>query len=188
MISEEKQRLREEVRRRIRDMGPDGHRERSQRIAEWLAKGLGASPGLVLGFAPLRSEPDWVSPQTMSWTIGLPRIEDGRMEFHRLVQWEGLVAGAMGNREPAVAVNSILGNGDVALVPGLAFDTCGGRVGRGGGYYDRFLAQFGGRKIGVCFACQLVDRVPMEPHDAAVDAIVTEDGWIEARSSVDRPD
>jgi 5-formyltetrahydrofolate cyclo-ligase len=67
---------------------------------------------------------------------------------------------------------------DVVLVPGLAFTTTGGRLGQGGGWYDRFLADVRPEctTIGVCFAEQVVDELPIEPHDVAVDIVVTDDG------------
>lgn len=65
---------------------------------------------------------------------------------------------------------------DVVVVPGLAFDVSGHRLGRGGGFYDRFLAKLhaGAVKIAVAFEAQLVDCVPMAVTDVAVDVIVTE--------------
>ena len=64
---------------------------------------------------------------------------------------------------------------DLILVPGCGFDLEGGRLGRGGGYYDRFLAgQVGVLKVGLCFECQMIDRLPTEAHDQSVDLIVTE--------------
>lgn len=63
------------------------------------------------------------------------------------------------------------------LVPGLAFDRSGNRLGRGGGYYDRLLAPASGRKTGVFFQFQELDAVPEEPHDRRLDAAVTENGW-----------
>ncbi len=67
---------------------------------------------------------------------------------------------------------------ELVLVPGLAFDACGGRLGRGGGHYDRLLPQLasGCLRVGVCFAGQLVPRVPCEAWDQRVDAVATEDG------------
>jgi 5-formyltetrahydrofolate cyclo-ligase len=64
------------------------------------------------------------------------------------------------------------------VVPGRVFDTEGGRVGRGLGYYDRFLVsgRQRGEVAGAAYACQIVDRVPREPHDVAVDWVVTERG------------
>ena len=59
------------------------------------------------------------------------------------------------------------------LVPGLAFDRHGGRLGYGGGYYDRFLAGRDVPRIALAYDFQLVDRVPTEPHDVPMHAIVT---------------
>jgi len=72
---------------------------------------------------------------------------------------------------------------DVIVVPGTAFTARGERLGQGGGWYDRFLP---GRRadavtIGVCFAPQLVDRLPVEDHDVLLDCVVTDDGpiWVD---------
>jgi len=67
---------------------------------------------------------------------------------------------------------------DVVLVPGLGFDYRGGRLGRGGGHYDRFLPQLRQDclRIGVCFAGQIVPAVPLEAWDQLVDAVATEAG------------
>jgi 5-formyltetrahydrofolate cyclo-ligase len=66
---------------------------------------------------------------------------------------------------------------DVVLVPGVAFDATGGRLGRGGGFYDRFLTQIrdqlGVTIAGVCFDEQIVDSVPMHAHDVRVGMILT---------------
>ena len=65
---------------------------------------------------------------------------------------------------------------DLVLVPGLAFDRNGNRLGRGRGYYDRFLKTLPRRvvRIGLAFECQLVERVPVSPNDEKVDLILTE--------------
>ena len=68
-----------------------------------------------------------------------------------------------------------VGEIDLLLIPGLAFDVRGGRLGRGGGYYDRLLATRAGGgavAIGVCFEFQRVNRLPLAPHDALVDGII----------------
>jgi 5-formyltetrahydrofolate cyclo-ligase len=72
---------------------------------------------------------------------------------------------------------------DWVLVPGVAFDPNGYRVGYGGGYYDRLLPllQQDARRISGAFELQLVDRVPTAPHDLTVDAIVTERRTLEPR-------
>ena len=71
---------------------------------------------------------------------------------------------------------------DLALVPGLGFDARGHRLGRGKGHYDRLLAGFGGRKIGVAFDFQIMAEVPCEAHDIVLDDIVTPARWIAAKA------
>ena len=62
------------------------------------------------------------------------------------------------------------------IVPGVAFDAKGNRLGRGKGYYDRLLSRTTATCIGVCHRCQLVDTIPAEPHDRVMHYIVTPDG------------
>jgi 5-formyltetrahydrofolate cyclo-ligase len=64
---------------------------------------------------------------------------------------------------------------DVVVVPALALGRDGSRLGYGGGYYDAFLAETPAARVGVAFAACLVPSVPSEPHDARLDAVVTED-------------
>ena len=66
---------------------------------------------------------------------------------------------------------------DCVIVPGAAFDSSGGRLGLGGGYYDRFLPQaVNAKKIALAFDFQLVDALPLETHDFKLDALLTQDG------------
>jgi 5-formyltetrahydrofolate cyclo-ligase len=69
---------------------------------------------------------------------------------------------------------------DLAVVPGVAFDADGGRLGRGGGFYDRLLAALSPATavIGVCFERQVVERVPRESHDHRVQAVIAEGGRV----------
>ncbi len=91
-----------------------------------------------------------------------------------------LTAGPHGVAEPARPAWVCPGaRADVALVPGAAFDRAGGRLGRGGGHYDRLLAGAPLRrawKAGLAFACQVVGRVPMGARDVRLDAVITETG------------
>lgn len=65
---------------------------------------------------------------------------------------------------------------DLVVVPGLAFDAAGHRLGRGGGYYDRFLARLrpSSTKIAIIFDCQMIDAVPSIEHDVPVDIVVSD--------------
>lgn len=62
---------------------------------------------------------------------------------------------------------------ELAIIPGMAFDVEGHRLGRGGGYYDRLLPQLRCMKLGVCYDCQFLASVPCEKHDCKVDKVVT---------------
>lgn len=80
--------------------------------------------------------------------------------------------GYRGIMEPCAAARDILPSEvDFALIPGVAFDRYGHRLGRGKGFYDRLLPLLSCPKAGVAFNCQIFDSVPCEPHDALVDMI-----------------
>jgi 5-formyltetrahydrofolate cyclo-ligase len=104
-----------------------------------------------------------------------PRVVGEQLDLVAAADLRTLELGYRGIREPAgprVGPEVV----DVAIVPGVAFDPLGGRLGQGGGHYDRLLARLPERclRIGVCFACQMVPRVPRSAHDEAVDLVVTE--------------
>ncbi len=109
----------------------------------------------------------------------VPRTEaDGSLTFHDLVDAD-LVRHAHGFLEPAPESTPVLLDDlDVILVPGLAFDRRGARLGRGGGFYDRLLADLpvGVIRIGVTVSEAFVPALPTEPHDRGVDWIATEHG------------
>ena len=67
---------------------------------------------------------------------------------------------------------------DLIIVCGLAFDPLGGRLGRGGGFFDRLLSETNAKKCGVCFDQQVHAAVPIEKHDIKMDMIATPSGWL----------
>jgi 5-formyltetrahydrofolate cyclo-ligase len=67
---------------------------------------------------------------------------------------------------------------DLAIVPGVAFAGLGGRLGRGGGFFDRLLTDIPAKKCGVCFEQQVYPDVPVERHDVKMDMIATPSGWL----------
>ncbi len=112
-----------------------------------------------------------------------PRVmEDGELSFFRHRETDGWVPGRFGIREPQAVPGDegVRGGFDLVVVPGLAFDLHGRRLGQGYGYYDRFLAALGGTAltVGLAFSWQLVPEVPVDAWDVPVDAVVTEDGII----------
>lgn len=103
----------------------------------------------------------------------LPRVNGDNLE---IVAYNPatLSRGAYGIQEPlgdaTVGIDSI----DAVIVPAMAYDRSGNRLGRGRGYYDRLLAGARCRKIGFVYDCQIVDCVPSDQFDVAVDVIVTD--------------
>ena len=180
--------LRREMRQRLRTLGAD-RAEKSRAICA----AISAHPSFsraqrVALYSPLPSEPDldtlWQhGPRTFCY----PRVAGEKIEFVEVARLEDLVAAAWNPwvREPALSESQIVSPSEIhlVLVPGLAFTREGARLGRGGGYYDRFLAQLPREttKLGVCFDLQLVEALPSESHDVHVDGVITESGGVEAR-------
>lgn len=111
-------------------------------------------------------------------TLVFPRVDGKRLVFHA---WDGspMVPGPFGIAEPAAHLPEVApAEIDVLLVPGVAFDATGNRLGHGGGYYDRVLAGPRGLAIGVAWSGQVVEDVPHEPWDQRVEGLLTERGWV----------
>ena len=107
-------------------------------------------------------------------TVLLPKVVSSEdMELRRYTGTSSLQPGAYGIMEPAGTLFTDYAAIDVAVVPGMAFDVQGHRLGRGKGYYDRFLAKVPGvYKIGLCFSWQMVDEVPSEANDITMDEVM----------------
>ena len=107
-------------------------------------------------------------------TVLLPRvINDTDMELHRYTGKQDLQTGAYGILEPTGELFTDYKAIDIAIVPGMAFDAEGHRLGRGKGYYDRFLSRVPYLyKIGLCFSWQMVDHIPCDDHDVVMDEVI----------------
>lgn len=107
--------------------------------------------------------------------IYCPHITPNKlMEPVRLNHLDDLVEGPMGILQPPLGNKQSDTTYDLIIVPGLAFDKSGNRLGYGKGYYDQFLAkEVNVLKVGVCFDFQLFDQLPIDVHDQKVDIIVT---------------
>ncbi|MBI2077501.1 MAG: 5-formyltetrahydrofolate cyclo-ligase [Euryarchaeota archaeon] len=110
--------------------------------------------------------------------VALPRMEGKELALHEYRPGDTLAANAVGIPEPSVSSPRVkLDAADVVVVPGLAFDRRGHRLGYGGGYYDRLLRTSPhAYRIGLAYAFQLVDRLPSMHHDEPLDAVVTDSG------------
>ncbi len=112
-------------------------------------------------------------------TILLPVIEGENIRFFPYQGKEHQQNGPYGISEPCrdgacPPIASI----DLVVVPGIAFDKNLNRMGRGKGYYDRFLTNLTAQKIGLCFDFQLLDTIPTQPFDKKMDLIISEKGII----------
>jgi 5-formyltetrahydrofolate cyclo-ligase len=141
----------------------------------------------VLLFAPLPDEPDvWpllVETVAAGKTVTLPGFDPGTNGYlarHIIDPINHVATGRFGVREPLESCAPVpLNRLDLVLVPGVAFDLRGGRLGRGQGFYDRLLSAVDGLKCGVAFDEQIVDTVPVGPMDVRLNCILTPTRWIE---------
>jgi 5-formyltetrahydrofolate cyclo-ligase len=141
----------------------------------------------ILFFAPLPGELDvWPLLSVAieaGKSVALP-LFDRRLQHYTACEIQNpdtdLHLGHFGIREPNTYCSRLTSNRvDLILVPGVAFDPAGHRLGRGKAYYDRLLAVIGGGRCGVAFDQQVVPEVPVEEHDARMDYVLTPTRWVE---------
>ncbi len=184
-----KDKLRREMRARLLGMGPALHAEASLVICQ-MAANLPAflKSRCVALFAPLPSEPDihplieeaWAQGKRVVLPLMIRRGPAPELDWHEIAGWDDVVPpGPFGLREPDPlrCPRVPLADLDCAFVPGMAFDHEGFRLGRGGGFYDRFLSVTPPTlpRIGLMFSLQKAPLVPREPHDQALPGVITED-------------
>jgi 5-formyltetrahydrofolate cyclo-ligase len=174
-----KQALRAEIRQRWAAVTEEERRQRSRTLCErLLCHPRFRQAARCLLFHALPDEPDLSD--VLRAGVGEPRLYlptvVGDELLPRAYTPAALTRGAFGIMEPQGAPLLQLSRGDLIVVPGVAFDVQGYRLGRGRGYYDRFLslpAFSSAYRIGCCFDFQLIDSVPREPHDVCVDEILS---------------
>jgi 5-formyltetrahydrofolate cyclo-ligase len=184
-----KARLRQQLRGRIGNLSEAQRAEASAQACSVLAaQPVWNRAQSVLFYSPLRDELDLSA--MLDDALGCGKV----VALPRFVAATGLydvcqitdpkrdcAPGKFGIHEPSVdcpifPVNRL----DLALVPGVGFDSAGHRLGRGGGHYDRLLTLVTGVKCGVALDEQLVHQIPAEPHDIHMDYLLTATRWIEA--------
>lgn len=136
----------------------------------------------VLLYASFASEVETAPLREAAWgaakRVVLPRVQEGRLELHEFAGETVLAPSRWGIPEPPHDATTVpSADVELVVVPGLAFDRRGGRLGYGGAYYDRLLrAANHAHRIGVGFEVQVVDRLPTTHLDAPLDILVTENG------------
>ena len=151
---------------------------------------LSGPPGTVSAYLSLPTEPGTgpliATVRAVGHRVLVPRISGDRLDWVPLLDDTVLATGPMGISEPGgdSLPDGALTTVDMILLPGLAVDRTGVRLGQGGGFYDRALtsvpahADGGPLRVVVVFDDEVVDRLPAEPHDCRVDAALTPSGVV----------
>ncbi len=180
MTAAGKNELRKEIRARKLAFADEERAEASARIQEALVRHPRVKAARVLLLYD--ALPDEVDTHRLiealaseGKTVLLPVVLDGQhLEARPYAGPDAMRTGAFHIREPEGEAFTQLQLVDVAIVPGMAFDRAGHRLGRGRGYYDRFLGRIPqAYKIGVCFNFQLVGLVPVDASDVTMDEVVS---------------
>ena len=190
-IADAKAALRREALARRDSLPPDMRAAAARTIAERPFPCAVAAGAIVSGFMPLKSE---INPMPLMRRLGdagaqlaLPAVA-GRgkpLTMRAFAFGEPLVAGVWGIREPGPDAREVFP--DIVIVPLLAFDRAGRRLGYGAGYYDMTITGLRARKpviaVGIAFAAQEIPRVPTTARDAALDLVLTEHEVIDCRAT-----
>ncbi len=187
----QKQTIRNQIRQTMRDLG----NETLHAASKAAAKNLTASnhflrASTIMIFLPIKFEIDarpialraWQSAKVV--TVPLVSYEQKHMIPVEVRSFdEPMDEDRYGVQTPANATPHPIDEIDLIVVPGLAFDTAGNRLGRGGGFYDRFLAHpdFRGKICGFATEQQIVENVPTDHHDVSMDLIVTDKRTIQVK-------
>ena len=186
--AELKSNVRQQVRKQLGSLSEARRAEDSGQARTLLAaQDSWKNAASVLFYAPVAGEVDiWpllTHALSLGKTVALPRFESSSNCYVACAIQDparDLQAGQFGIREPNEHCGTkLLNRLDLILVPGIAFDLTGRRLGRGKGFYDQLLAVVNGRTCGVAFEEQLVDEVPVEAHDIRLDFILTPKRWLE---------
>lgn len=190
---QDKATLRQNLRERLRALDEPTRAAASIQIAAHIMK-QGVAPNTAQTwalFGGLKNEPDLVThllPGLLARGVLVCffHIQKDELQPRVVRSADDLKRGAMNVWEPQAHCMPVqVAELDVILVPGLAFTRQGARLGRGGGYYDRLLAQpeCRARRLAVAFDVQIIDDIPCEAHDQRVAQIITESGLIETVAS-----
>lgn len=178
----EKQQLRQRIREQKRAMKPEQVKNASRHLtAAFLASYQYRNAKSIYGYLPFNQEVDTRAILTQALSDGkrvaLPKTYGEQMHFIWITDLAAVQKAALGCPEP-IADTPVADDPDaLVLLPGLAFDLRGGRMGYGGGYYDRFLAEESHPTVALCYGFQLVSRVPAEKHDLRIDCIISTEEW-----------
>jgi 5-formyltetrahydrofolate cyclo-ligase len=189
-LSEQKALLRQDIKKRINDMDTNQRRAEGRTLSRVLLKKI-PEGSTICAYFPLKSEVDiqLLLKELLDRgdTVYLPVFagKDTKMIYRKAENLHNLPPGEFTIPEPPQNAEE-LGDKkvDIVLVPGRAFDTEGRRLGRGSGGYDTWLNWYKNKHPeaplwGTCLQCQMVQEVPVEPHDIKMNIVITANEWIE---------
>ena len=171
------------------------HAERVDREVRthFTAMAMYRKASLILAYITYRNEMDTIPLIRQAWKDGkrvaVPVCDRGKLVFYEIDTLEGLRAGSRGVLEPdpnsSVPVSKDDFEGSICLVPGLVFDSEGYRIGYGAGYYDNFLTDYPGTKVGLVRTLRISNNpLPHDDHDVPMDVLVSDGAvWMCKRSS-----
>lgn len=137
---------------------------------------LSAKTILIYASLPWEVDTSFIWDYALQKQLVFPKVEKGELSLIRVKNKESLKKGTLGINEPFFGDYILPSEIDLAVVPGIAFDKEGYRLGYGGGYYDKLLPKIEGVKIGLVMERFFLPKLPKEEHDIPVDIVVTELG------------
>jgi 5-formyltetrahydrofolate cyclo-ligase len=172
MQAQDKAQLRKYIRNKRSTREFHSPKKVSENISSYLSTKSSIS---FLGvYAPLKDEVQWKNSEiNFPYETCYPDFRDGEMKFYKSTEMQLKVTQNFGV-EILTPQSETEVSPDAVLVPGLAFTKGGERLGRGKGFYDRFLENYLGHSIGVCLEEDILDEIPVDQHDQNVDVVITE--------------
>ncbi len=186
--AEKKKSMRSAYLKKRNEMTPEKRVAASEKIKAWVfANKRFKTAKTIFVYASCKSEVETKEiirgALRMGKRVAVPKVTGAEMDFYEITSWEELFPGYQGilepqtdGKEPVLPVDS-----DVMLLPGVAFDRSGGRIGYGGGYYDRYWnrinSTYGSKPylMALAFVCQICPgKIPAEEHDKKMNCILTE--------------
>ena len=181
----------ERIRRRLLDRRDRLDRSEVRRLSgligeRFLESNLIGNIRKIALYSPIRNEvqTDWIfqKMRELGKRIFFPRVTGEEIEFAAVESLDDMTRGAWGIREPAGGEPVSFEELEMIVVPGVAFDENGNRIGFGKGYYDRALKKFKGSKVGLAYEFQLLKEIPVEAGDFRCGWIVTENRLIPVKN------
>jgi 5-formyltetrahydrofolate cyclo-ligase len=182
--------LRARYKARLNSLSPEEKRSQSAALLDQLRDYFSSLSGCWTIYSPLNDEPNLLGllkeADHITWVF--PKIQDKKsMQFYRVDNPDAMLSqlydellepkGDPGQCVPSQGITGL-------LVPGLAFDEQGTRLGRGGGYYDRYLENYKGLKLGVTFNEGIArEALPRESHDQQMNVVVSPQSWLTVEAS-----